>query len=162
MWAVASFTALLAAIVGHAGLRRAAPRLGSVIGFLAMGSLIGAGLAVLLLLRWGWAVETWAVLACYAFACELYIFLFCSISSSISASLLYRLRLGAVCRADMEAHRTGHAMVQRRLSRMVSARLLEPSEGGYRPTASGLRLAQAFRRMRIFFRRQAATMPRAT
>ena len=150
MWALASFAAFLAAIIGHAALRRAAPGVGSVTAFLMVGGLVGAGLAALLLRERGLTVESLAGLASYAFACELYIFLFCSISSSISASLLYRLRSGKI-----EDSLGGKAMVERRLARMVSSGILEPTAAGYRHTARGVRLLRAYRYLRDFFRREA-------
>jgi hypothetical protein len=141
--------ALLIAIAGHAGLRRAAPRLGSVSGFVLVGCLVGAALGVTLFDHWGWRREAWAGLAAYAFACELYIFLFTLVSSSVSVAFLYRLRSGGLPAAD------GKIMVERRLERMVSGGILEKTAAGYRHTARGARLLRTYRCFRTFFRRAA-------
>jgi hypothetical protein len=147
--AVATLAAFVLAILGHAALRRAAPRVGSVGGFLLVGALMGAGLAGLLAQRDGLALHSWAALASYAFACELYIFLFSSVSSSVSASFLYRLRSGKPPAVS------GTAMVARRLERMLSAGILEKTSSGYRATARGARLLRAYRSLRGFFKRPA-------
>ena len=147
MWALASFAAFLTSVVGHALLRRVAPRAGSVSAFLLVGSVLGALLAFELLRQWGAALETVAGLASYAFACELYIFLFSSVSSSLSAAFLYRLRSGTLP--------PDSTMVERRLARMVSSGILEKTAAGYRPTARGAKLLRAYRYCRRFFRRAA-------
>jgi hypothetical protein len=148
MWAP-SLLALLIAIAGHAGLRRIAPGLGSVSAFLLAGCVVGAALAAALFERWGLRMETWAALAAYAFACELYIFLFTLVGSSVSVAFLYRLRSGAPPAAD------GRAMVTRRLQRMVTSGILEKTDTGYRHTTRGARLLRAYRYFRAFFRREA-------
>ena len=149
MWALASVAAFLTSILGHALLRRVAPRTGSVSAFLLAGSLVGALLACELLRQVGATVETFAGLASYAFACELYIFLFSSISSSLSAAYLYHLRSGTLPPGY------GSAMVERRLARMVSSGILEKTTAGYRATARGAKLLRAYRYCRGFFRRAA-------
>jgi len=152
MWALGSLAAWLAAIFGHAALRRAAPGIGSLAGFLLVGGVAGLVLALLLLREWSFAMETWAGLSAYAFGCELYIFLFSSIGTSLSAANLYRLRRGARSAEELEERLAGKAMVDGRLQRMVSSRVLDLSDAGYRLTPRGATLLRAYRAGRRFFR----------
>lgn len=153
MWALASLAALAAAIAAHATLRRAAPHIGSLAGFLLVGSIGGTALAAFLLWEWRLGVESWAGVASYAFACELYIFLFSSITSSLSASILYRLRARALSALELQDNRAGKAMVEGRLARMVSGGVLKQTVAGYALTTRGRMLLGAYRRGRSFFRR---------
>jgi hypothetical protein len=153
MWALASLAAFVGAVAGHASIRRALPRIGSLSGFVLVGCFLGAGLAVFLVHESRFTLETGAGLASYAFACELYIFLFGSVSSSISASILHQLRSSRLSSGDIEDRFGGTAMVQRRLANLVSAGVLETTAEGYRHTVVGTRLLRAYRGFRSFFRR---------
>jgi len=130
--------------------------MGALGAFLLAGCAVGAGLAGFLLQRSGLTAESLAALSSYAFACELYIFLFSSISSSISASLLYGLRSGALSATELESRFGGAAMVERRLSRMLSTGILQRSATSYSLTARGIGLMRAYRGCRGFFRRGTA------
>jgi hypothetical protein len=166
MWLFASAVALAATIVVHAGVRRAAPRLGSFAVFFAVGGIVGLALLAFVWGRWGFGIESWAAAIAYAFACELHIFLFSSVSGSISASLLYQLRARGLSSADIEDRFGGKAMVERRLSKMVSAGVLQRTASGYVHTEPGIRLLWIYRQVRTFFCRapapgMAGDLPRA-
>ncbi|MGH8224093.1 MAG: hypothetical protein ACREQZ_14085, partial [Woeseiaceae bacterium] len=90
-------------------------------------------------------------IALYAAACELYIFLFTVTAGSISVSLLYRLRAGALSETQIEALLGGRNMVDRRVKNMLAVGLLEQARDGYvRTTPGGLTL-WAYRALRRFF-----------
>jgi hypothetical protein len=127
------------------------PRLPS---FLFVGLILGAIAAALLIARYGLAIETIAGLAIYAAASELYIFLFGSTETSVSARALVQLyRQGKLREDDFCGPEAGTAMRDRRLQELVGGGFLEQSNGRYQVTKRGLGAAHAFRRLRHFFRR---------
>jgi hypothetical protein len=151
MWLAASIAFLAAAIVAHAVARRIASGFSSIVSFLVVGSLVGAGLVVFVFDRWGTDIASWSAILVYAFACEVYMFLFTSVGGSISASLLYQLRAGVLSSAEVDRQIGGRAMVERRLAKMSSTNLLAKTEHGYSGTMAGARLLWLYRHIRNFF-----------
>ncbi len=149
LWAIPCF---LAAVAGHALLVRTRLPGNSVAKFLAAGCPLGLALAVYLLAFHGLSVGACAALAAYAFACELYIFLFTMVTSSVSVKLLLSLRAGDLSAAEIDALYGSTGMVARRVERLLAVGLLEPDGGSYRVSPRGRRLVRTFAVLKRFFR----------
>ncbi len=147
---------LLGAIVAHGLLMRLPLRASSVGRFLLAGG--SGGLALLGTVDLT-AVDGWAAVSVYAFGCELYLFLFTLILSSVSVRTLLLLQAGNLSRADLASLEDGRVMVQRRLGRMTAVGLLVVDRNAYRVTAKGRRLVAVFRILRQFLRPE-HTLPR--
>lgn len=154
MWALATILALVVAISGHAMLSRADRVPGNmVLKFLAPGLAAGAGLIVWLLSTdLGEPIEAIAALLAYACCCELYLFLFTMVSSSVTCSLLMRLSHGEVMASDLDALYREEDMVSLRMQKLVNNQLLSRSSVGYVLTARGETLLSVFERLRTVFR----------
>ena len=72
---------------------------------------IGIALGVVLLRGGSSAIEVIAGLLCFALACEVYIFVYTMISSSVTVSLLLKLRKGRANWAALDAEYSDAAMV---------------------------------------------------
>ena len=96
-------------------------------------------------------MEAAAAVLLYALACELYIFLFSMVSSSISVSLLLALQGHREAAADLQALYPKAGMVSRRLEKLASSGLLVKIDGCYEIDDKGRRLIAVFRQMRKFF-----------
>jgi hypothetical protein len=88
--------------------------------------------------------------ALFGFLCELYLFLFTMISSSVSASLLRTLRRqGSLSIEEVERFYDSKGMVVKRLERMRRVGLLDPT--GEKVTARGRALVSVFGFLRRAF-----------
>lgn len=147
------FEALLTfagAVAVHALLARL-PGGNPITKFLLAGGTCGLALAAHLLLTGGPLLAVASAVAIYAFACELYLFLFTMVASSISARLLLILRQRPLKTAEIQDLYEPRGMVERRLERLVAAGLLHRETGGYRVTERGRRLASRFLAVKGFF-----------
>jgi hypothetical protein len=154
MWALAAIVAFAIAVVVHAALGRLPNvKLNVVSRFLAPGVPVGLALLIVLLARATPPIELVAALLCYALACELYIFTYTMVSSSVTVSLLLRLRHGPADWHQLDADYSDATMVDGRLTKLVANGLIvsTPPEG-YLPTARGEALVTSFDRLRRFFR----------
>jgi hypothetical protein len=139
-----SMLMLAAAVALHAVLSRLQPRGNRVAQFLAC----GACGAVLLVLKLNSAPElgrlaSTACFATYAFLCELYLFVFTMVTSSVSVSLLFG--------GSAESLAPAGDMVVKRVERMVGAGLVEREQGSLRLTGRGRLLARVFGSLRRVF-----------
>ena len=91
MWGVWVLIYFAVAIAGHAVLCRLPLRGNFVVKFLLVGGLLGVALGAHEVLSHGLAIEAWTALLLYAFACELYIFLFIVFLSFSLGSPTFRL-----------------------------------------------------------------------
>ena len=91
MWLMLSVAAFVTSILVHAVAVRLVPRAGAVPAFVAVGGAIGVALIGYCALSYGSAPPTLAATLVYAFACELYIFLFTLVGNSVSFGLLTKL-----------------------------------------------------------------------
>jgi hypothetical protein len=148
VWALVYFGGAVAA---HAALTRL-PRGNPITRFLLAGGAGGLILGCHLLLTDGVGLGFFAALVVYAFASELYLFLFTMVGSSISARLLLLLRQRSLSNEEIRALYEPHGMVERRLERLVVARLLRREAGRCAVTERGRRLARLFRAVKRFFR----------
>lgn len=151
MWFLLTLVYFLGTVVLHGVVARIFPAGNRVKQFLAAGTLIGAALFAHLLLRPGgcWP-ELLAGGAIYAFLCELYIFLFTFVTSSVSVALLVS-KLDAS--ADAPTLAPGK-MVSRRLHEMAAAGLLREANGRYHLTPKSLLMVRIYRLLRRFFRHE--------
>lgn len=154
MWLAAAIVALAASVALHAATVRLAPGVNRPLSFLAVGAMVGAIALALVAVRYGpVTIEVAAFAALYAFACELYLFLFSSALTSISMNLLVRLFERPMSDSDIERMYDSRRMVQRRIERLEATGLMRRAgEGGFSVTASGDRLLGLFERLAGFFR----------
>jgi hypothetical protein len=152
MWLALPFAYLAAAVLGHAVLTRVPLPMNVVARFLVVGGLGGAALGVQLLGSYGPAVEAAGGLLVYALACEVYIFLFTLVSSSVSARLLLTLRSGDLDEAAIDARYSAAEMVDGRLAKLVANGFLVRDADGYALTPRGRRTVATFERLRRAFR----------
>ncbi len=149
LWLSLAF--LMMAVLSHAAFRRVFPKIGSVGAYLIVGSGLGAVLGMLCWRLFGPDIRSLAVLLVYALGCELYIFMFTMVSSSISASILLTLQSASMNDSELSRAMRGQDMVFRRLEKLVASGLLRQEEDQYFITGKGLRLIRSFRRLRLFF-----------
>ena len=143
---------LMGAVAAHGVVVRL-PGAGTGVGrFLMVATPLGLILAGQAVSRDGLGPTTVAALAAYAFACELYIFLFTLVGSSVSASLLMTLASRPLTRPEIDALCDEVGMIRMRLERLVSGGLLEAAPAGYAPTRAARMMLAAFRVLRRFFR----------
>lgn len=153
VWLIDTSAAFAMALAAHALLSRAWRTLNRVAGFLIVGSLVALLLLWTLKSHFGLSsMHTLSALAIYAFLCELYIFCFTLAMSSISANLLVRLGAGTLSEEEIDRLYESSKMVDERITRLVSAGLLEEGSSELRPTEGGARLLHLLDGLRTFFR----------
>lgn len=153
MWLVLVAAAFMVAMVGHAGLSRWTQlRLNMVARFVVVGVPVGLGLLLVLVWRGSLGIELLAGLLAYALTCELYIFVFTMISSSVSVSLLLKLREGAADWRQLDAEYSDAVMVDGRLAKLLANGLIASVPDGYVVTPRGDALVASFDRLQRFFR----------
>lgn len=147
-WPLGAFST---AALAHGLAMRLPLGLNSVSGFLAIG--IPTGLVLVALQGpppWA-SILSFASVCTYAFLCELYIFFFTLVISSISASTLIELR-----RSPMEERRLVRIsdpseMVQTRISRLVDTGLVSRDGDHLLASARGKQLDRQVERLRRLF-----------
>jgi hypothetical protein len=159
MWLVLAVVALVAAVAGHSCVCHSGLSGNIVLKFLVVGVICGAALTVVLMLVNGLGMTTLAALLMYALGCELYIFVFTLVSSSVSASLLVRLRSSPAREDEIEERYSAKYMVNARIDKLVKNGLLVPESNGYALSPAGERLHRVFERLRTFFGHDAASRP---
>jgi hypothetical protein len=152
MWVVLTLAYLAAAIALFAGVSRLV-RIGNpLVKFLGASGLCGVGLALHCLATFGLGTKMLAALLLYSCICELYIFLFGMVSSSVSASLLLALRQASLTDVQIEERYSNEYMVGNRLAKLERTGLLARDGAGYMLTAKGRLLVRRFSALRRFFR----------
>lgn len=141
----------VAAVVLHAIWCRLSTRLSVVVKFVAVGGLVGLMMAAYLLSAFGASVGMLAGLLGYALACELYIFLFTLILSSVSAIWLRRLHRGSIDTATLAEAYSPAWMVDSRVQRLVDNGFLVQDGETYRLTEKGRGMIRTFGRLRRAF-----------
>jgi hypothetical protein len=155
LWAIPYF---LGAVAAHA-LSARVPRGNPIVKFVAVGGLGGLGLAGHLVLWTGVSLTAFAGVLAYAFACELYLFLFTLVASSVSVRLLLLLREGDLSAAQIQALYEPSGMVARRIDRLLAADLVTKEGTAYRVTPRGRRLVRLFLTAKGFFRHPQEELP---
>ncbi len=151
MWLLISIGAVLLAVLAQAIISRTRGQITQLVRFMLVGIVVGLLLAALLLRDYGLSPETISGLLVYAFACELYIFLFTMALSSVSANLLLRFSRKSHTEDEILHSYGGERMVDRRLDRLVEGGLLRRTAGSLELTGKGARLLRLFDWLHCFF-----------
>ena len=151
MWVIWPFPFLLFAIAIHAVYMRVWIGGNSVIRFVFVSGFLGLALLVLLVVKYGFNLQTFAALAAFLFLCELYIFVFTLVLSSISAKVLILLYTRRVSVSELEAMYDTSGMVERRLKRLIAVGFLGQKENKWQLTGKGRRLIRIFAMLQRFF-----------
>ena len=152
MWLLLAGLAFVLAVLAHAVLSRVERLPGNmVVRFVAPAGLLGVGLAAVLLIRYGLDLPTLAGLLLYSLGCELYVFLFTLISSSVTVAILLRLESGGLTRREIDMLYKEEDMVAGRVARLVANGLLVRTPSGYAVSDQGRILLHSFARLRRFF-----------
>lgn len=120
--------------------------------FVVAGVLLGATLLWSVLWTNGLSTAAVAAIISYAFICELYLFLFTLVGSSISVRLLLKLRDGPLGPEAVDEINDCAGMVERRMEQLVAVGLLTRGPEDYQVSGSGRKLVAVFRVMQQFFR----------
>src|SRR5262249_35842468 len=151
MWAAWALGCFAAAVVGHAAVTRL-PLPGNVVAkFVVVGGVLGLGLAGRVLVVDGPGGEACAAPLGYVFACELYVFAFTMVSSSVSASLLLALRGGSLTEAEIDHRYSSAYMVQSRIEKLGAGGFLCMDAKGYALTPKARLLTSGFGALRRCF-----------
>ncbi|WP_147040745.1 hypothetical protein [Skermanella aerolata] len=125
----------------------------SVHKFVLIGGIAGCVMLAQLYLEGGLGSGLIATALCYAFLCELYIFFFTMVGSSISASMLLRLRHGALPEQTVAERYHPKMMVEERIGNLIQVGLMQRTPAGILIlTPQGDKLNSTFRRLQLFFR----------
>jgi hypothetical protein len=152
MWAVAGLVCFGLALLAHSIACRMRIALNAVFKFAVVALGIGVALTIWLLSTYGVSIEAGASLLVYALVCELYVFTFTLVGSSVSASILMRLRASGLTADEIERAYSAEYMVESRFSKLVKNGFLLSDNGSYTLTARGERVLGVFERLRLFFR----------
>lgn len=153
LWAMTYFTAAAAV---HAIFVRLPLKGDSVSKFVLVGGAFGVGLALHVLISFASPLLGIAALVGYAFACELYLFLFTLVGTSVSVRILLTLRDRAMTPDEIHALYANDNMVNGRIARLRSVGLLKPDDC---PSPRGRRLVAAFLALKRFFGHPLPALP---
>ena len=152
MWLLLAGLAFVLAVLAHAVISRIERLPGNmVVRFVAPAGLVGLGLLAVLLIRYRLDLPTLAGLLLYSLGCELYVFLFTMISSSITVAILLRLESGGLTRREIDMLYMEEEMVAGRVARLVANGFLVATPSGYAVSDRGHVLLHSFARLRRFF-----------
>jgi DNA-binding HxlR family transcriptional regulator len=155
MWLVLSLAAFLCSGLLHAAVMRCIDRAGAVAAFVMSGAAMGAVLVGYCVLKYGLSAATLAAILTYAFACEIYIFLFTLVGTSVSCALLVKLASRPLRTDEIASFYRTEAMIERRLKQLERSNLIAADEAGFRLTARGKTIVRIFSFFRALFRRPA-------
>jgi hypothetical protein len=146
--AVAYFVATVAL---HAIWCRLSERPSVVVKLVLVGGAVGLGMMAHLYAAYGLSTSLLAGVLVYALACELYVFFFTLILSSVSAIWLRRLHRGSIDRSALAEAYSPAWMVDSRVERLFDNDFLTRTESGFRLTEKGRKLIRTFTRLRGLF-----------
>ena len=153
MWLMLSVAAFVTSILVHAAAVRLVPRAGAVPAFVAVGGAIGVALIGYCALSYGSAPPTLAATLVYAFACELYIFLFTLVGNSVSFGLLTKLASHPLRPDEIAAFYRAEAMITRRFEQLAANDFITTGADGVKLTARGKRAVRVFSLLHAVFGR---------
>lgn len=148
---LSALAAFVLAVVLHGLVMRVPMRMDSVRRFLLVGTPLGFALVAFALNRFGFTFHGFAAILLYALLCELYLFCFTLVLSSVSATMLIMLRNGPVATRALVAVYDPKKMVQLRLDRLLQNGFLEREKERLAVTAQGMKYHRAFTALRGFF-----------
>jgi hypothetical protein len=148
---VVGLATFVLAVLLHGLAMRAPMRLDSVRRFLLVGAPLGMALVVFSLAHFGSTAPGLAAILLYALLCELYVFSFTLVLSSVSATMLIILRGGPVQASALASVYDPREMVNLRLERLLTAGFIERASGRFLLTEKAKRLHRVFTALRRFF-----------
>lgn len=148
---ILALAAFVLAVLLHGLAMRAPLRLDSVRRFLLIGMPLAVALVAVSLARFGPTIPGVAAILLYALMCELYIFLFTLVLSSVSATMLIMLQRGPVQASALASVYEPREMVKVRLDRLLKHGFVERASGRISVTEKGARLHRIFSGVRRFF-----------
>jgi len=151
MWVASGLGAFAIAVISVAITVRISRLTRPVPVFALIGGIIGFLFAGYGLWRHGFDPSVIGGVTVYAFACELYIFLFTLAGNSVSLRLLAELSKGPLRRRDIAAHYQTDAMVERRFVQLKKAGLVSGGPAALSLTAEGKLFVWAFKTLRTTF-----------
>lgn len=146
-----ALTVFVLAVLLHGLVMRFAMQVDSVRRFLMVGIPLGLALAAFSLARFGLALNGFATILLYALLCELYMFCFTLVISSVSVTMLIKLRQGPVADSSLVSVNALDEMVQLRVSRLIKTGFVTQNGGRLAVTAKGTKLHLIFKGLRHFF-----------
>lgn len=149
-WFIWTLSAFAFAVLLHALLTRIPLKGNSLLIFLSAGGVVGFSLALALLRNEGPSVTMLAGITLYAFLCELYIFSFTFVISSLSVAILLALARNHGIERMREA--SGDEMTQRRIQRLTLTGLITNHHGMLRPSSKGRLVSSLLRVCRRIFK----------
>jgi hypothetical protein len=153
-WPLICGASLGAVLLAHSIVCRVNLKLNRVASFVVVALLVAVPMVAALARRYELvSAEFIAALLLFAFACELYIFLFTMTISSISANVLVQLARKPMSLEETMSRYDSRSMVRMRLERLVRSGFLELDAAGNRLSASskGVRFTKAFSALRQLF-----------
>lgn len=151
MFMLLAAAAFLIAVIVHARWTRASGSMTMTAQFVAVAAPCGIALVALSFVFFGLSDAAASAVLAYGAACELYIFLFTLGANGVSISLLLRLSDGPRDPIEINRAYDTRSMVERRVSQMIGAGLLEESGDRVTASARGRHLAVYFVLMRKLF-----------
>ena len=153
MWMMLSVAAFLTSVLIHAVAMRFVQRVGAVAAFVAIGGTVGTLLIAYCAISYGLTSAALATTLAYAFACELYVFLFTLVGNSVSFGLLTRLAKHPLKPADIAGFYRTEAMIARRFEQLEQGNFITAGPAGFRLTKRGKGLVQIFSLLHAALRR---------
>jgi hypothetical protein len=149
-WLVLAFGGVALAVLGQALILRLSARSNGMVAFVLAG--VPVGLALMAALLPGYSTsQAWAGVFLYAFLCELWMFVFSSTFSSVSANLTLHLRAQPLRRSHIDQLYDNRAMIHRRIRWLHHIHAAVEKDGRLVPTDRGRKLAGLFDAVRTFF-----------
>jgi hypothetical protein len=143
--------AILIAILLHAAACRLPLAFGSVVRFLMIGSICGLAAIVVMVTEYGLTADVVGATLAFAFAAELYLFLFTMMLASVSANILALLSQGPASATDINNIYGDRAMAALRIERLLATGLAQERDGVISLTPRGHAIARLFAELRTAF-----------
>ena len=152
MWFAAALATFVMAIGTNFVLARSLFPGRAVARFALVGSVFGAGLLGGFSIKYTVGIEPIAGFLLYAVCCELYVFLFTLVLSSVSANIVLRLKQGALDDHQLNNIYDSAHMIELRIDRLLRKKLLSSTDEQMQLTKKGKCFVLAFNFFRMLFR----------
>ena len=148
---LSALAAFVLAVLLHGLIMRAPMQLDTVRRFLLVGVPLGLALVAYALVQFGPGPQAFAAILLYALLCELYLFCFTLVLSSVSATMLIMLRQKSIEAGVLASVYDPKEMVQIRLNRLLNNGFLDKAKGRLTVTAKGMKYHRIFTVLSAFF-----------
>ena len=146
----------LLTVIAHAILVRTFPSAGKLALFIISGFLLGLLLITVITTKYSFfSIQLFSAVITYSFLCELYIFLFSSLLSSISMNILSMLYAHRKESIDITKIYTGEKMVSNRLARLTKLGMLTEEKQNYLITEKGIGFLHSMQKLQSYFKNKA-------